>query len=367
MQKLYILKNDAKLSNDKFGYKIGSSYDVSKRVKQLQSDSYDKLVLINEYPYVNCNSLEFYIHGCLKKNNRHGEWFELTSEELDIAQQAIVEFISINDNPDDNTDSSEEIEHVKTKETIENLIAENQKLEKQIIEKDREFEKQITEKKHRIELLEMQTRLLTDYKNDIKVVRESKIGSTSYITAKFTPPPVQTYKLDEYSNVMKTLNIIDTSPKFMTQIVRNFDKKSLGVFLGNILVKLYKKLNVKNQSVFNTDVSRLSYIIREKDATDKISWVRDKNGVLVCKYIIQPYLEYIDGVLDSAIVKLNALNTKLSPKKNTESFADKITTNNNTIESYTNIKQDIESKILEREINKHMASLFYFNHNDMDN
>ncbi len=216
--------------------------------------------------------------------------------------------------------------------------------------------------------LETQIKLLTDHKNDIKtsadmvanvagnVAGNVAVSTLNYITSNYTPPAIQTYKLNEYHNVMKTLDIIDADddPKFVKNIVYHFSKNLLAKFLGDIIVKLYKKDDIKEQSMFNSDVSRLSYIIREKNGK-KYSWTQDKTGILVGEYVIQPYLDYIVDLLKKAMVKLNEINTGIKMS------VDKICKNNDTIKCYLEIKHSIDNKVLEREINKYIAPFFYFN------
>jgi hypothetical protein len=69
-----------------------------------------------------------------------------------------------------------------------------------------------------------------------------------------------------------------------------YDKeKKLIPYLGDIIIKYYKKENPKDQSIWNSDTTRLNYLIRELIDTE-LTWTCDKAGLKVNEFIIIPLL-----------------------------------------------------------------------------
>jgi hypothetical protein len=64
-------------------------------------------------------------------------------------------------------------------------------------------------------------------------------------------------------------------------------------YLGDLLISIYKKDDPKEQSVWNSDCARLSYIIRIIIGS-KESWIMDKKGIKLKEFIINPLLEYVE-------------------------------------------------------------------------
>jgi hypothetical protein len=72
----------------------------------------------------------------------------------------------------------------------------------------------------------------------------------------------------------------------------HFENDTLDKFIGDIIIKQYIKEDPKVQSVWNTDVSRLAYLVREL-INNKKEWSIDKGGNKVTEYIIKPILDFI--------------------------------------------------------------------------
>ncbi len=89
----------------------------------------------------------------------------------------------------------------------------------------------------------------------------------------------------------KTMTLIEV-------IVMYHNNNQLVSFIGDYIIKTYKKENPKDQSLWTTDMARLTYIISEI-CKDRNIWIYDKKGVKVKKIIIEPVLQYIkDQLLD---------------------------------------------------------------------
>ena len=85
--------------------------------------------------------------------------------------------------------------------------------------------------------------------------------------------------------------------QFMDIIINKFDKDLLERYLGDIIIKCYKKDDPKKQSLWSSDTSRLTYVVRELMNNKKIDWAVDKKGIKTKTYIINPLLDYIDDLM----------------------------------------------------------------------
>ena len=71
-------------------------------------------------------------------------------------------------------------------------------------------------------------------------------------------------------------------------------KKTLHKFIGDFIVTVYKEEDIKLQSVWVSDSSRLTYIVRQL-LNDEPKWVVDKTGRILLATVIKPFLEHLRG------------------------------------------------------------------------
>ena len=69
-------------------------------------------------------------------------------------------------------------------------------------------------------------------------------------------------------------------------------KKTLHKFIGDFIVTVYKEEDVKLQSVWVSDSSRLTYFVRQL-LNDEPRWVVDKTGRILLTTVIQPFLAHL--------------------------------------------------------------------------
>lgn len=87
-------------------------------------------------------------------------------------------------------------------------------------------------------------------------------------------------------------------------IIHNFESNTLDKFLGDMIIKVYKKKNPKHQSMWTTDTSRLSFIVRQLiGTTGKNEWVNDKSGIKINQLIVIPILERVKIAMVNYIEK----------------------------------------------------------------
>jgi hypothetical protein len=81
-------------------------------------------------------------------------------------------------------------------------------------------------------------------------------------------------------------------------MIYHYDKELFDYFIGEIIKSEYKKDNPKIQQFWATDVSRLSFVVRQAlESSDKI-WLTDKKGIMLKKYIITPILIEVKLMVD---------------------------------------------------------------------
>ncbi len=79
--------------------------------------------------------------------------------------------------------------------------------------------------------------------------------------------------------------------------------------IAEFIVKDYCKEDKTKQSVWNSDSSRLNYIVRECIQKEKI-WIMDKNGQSLLKKVIKPIIEYIKPDLEEATKRILSFSSK---------------------------------------------------------
>lgn len=114
-----------------------------------------------------------------------------------------------------------------------------------------------------------------------------------------------TYSIQNYNDApsIKAINIdlietFDGDDKKITEdILSAYKHKTLNKYLGEMILKLYKKEDPKHQSIWNTDNTRLTYLIKELLNNKSSNWVVDRKGIKTIEYLIDPVLEHIKKLL----------------------------------------------------------------------
>jgi len=90
------------------------------------------------------------------------------------------------------------------------------------------------------------------------------------------------------------------SEEFIGNIIYHFNRNSLDRFFGDFILKHYKKKDLSKQSLYNTDVSRLNFLIKTLIENESI-WRKDWKGINTQKIIIKPMLNYTDKLITKYI------------------------------------------------------------------
>ena len=125
------------------------------------------------------------------------------------------------------------------------------------------------------------------------LVKKSVSALTFAVNNYDNAPAIQTISFDDIPSLK------NTDKKNVEDILSAYKHKTLGSYLGNFIVQFYKKDDPKSQSIWNTDDSRLTYLIKELLNNKSSNWIVDKKGVKTTSYIIDPLLIRIKNLLIS--------------------------------------------------------------------
>jgi hypothetical protein len=156
------------------------------------------------------------------------------------------------------------------------------------------------------EELEHYKRELDYYKNMLNVTSgmvQQSFSTLTYIVNNYDKAPVlkkiniddiKLIKNNNESNNSNDNNSNDNN-KLISEIFHAYKHGEIGMFIGDLIVKIYKKKNPSNQSIWNTDSSRLTYLIKKiiYDDSNKSKWMVDKKGVETMEYLITPIIDKI--------------------------------------------------------------------------
>lgn len=142
-----------------------------------------------------------------------------------------------------------------------------------------------------------------------------------------------------------------------TTLFSKHQEKKLASYLGDKIVGVYKIDDPNKQSLWNSDASRLNYVIRELLRNNQIIWRVDKGGIKTSKYVIEPMLNYIKQLLNDYCIK----NQPLKHFDKSPTFLEKMCVK---LKSAEGIINNINNNILSKDILRYIAPQFSIGTND---
>jgi len=179
------------------------------------------------------------------------------------------------------------------------------------------------------------------------ILLQKSISTINFVSSKYdTAPKIEVLK----GNTIKLLE--NNHNKLIELIMYNHNHKKLNKFIGNYIITAYKKENPEKQSLWNTDSSRLTFVIKELITNKSSKWKVDKKGVKTKKYLINPTLEYIKKMLENENISL-IKKMEDTDRNNLEEIIEKV-------RIIADINKNIKDGILSNEILKFISPHFYF-------
>ena len=134
-------------------------------------------------------------------------------------------------------------------------------------------------------------------------------------------------------------------------MISQYRNGKLHEYLGNVLIALYKENEPMQQSIWTTDVARLTYLITSEINTSRV-WVTDKKGIHAKDTIIMPLL---------SIVKKEAQKymKTLKGKELTQYILDDKTTLADIIKTIGDMRKRSSSELADK-INNYIAGYLHF-------
>jgi hypothetical protein len=109
-------------------------------------------------------------------------------------------------------------------------------------------------------------------------------------------PSIDYIKEDEFKEEFEeeyNFKIDDKDNKLFMRIFSDYKKRKLIGSLCNVIVRIIKKEDQKQQSVFNIDAARGNYATKIQDI-----WHNDKKGLQLKKYTIDVVTKYMINIMD---------------------------------------------------------------------
>ena len=166
------------------------------------------------------------------------------------------------------------------------------------------------------EIVKILTNELESYKslvNGAGGIVEQTMSVISYLTKNYNnaPPLV---KFENCAKIKDKDNVND----YIENLCYYHKNDLLIQHISQCIIAEYKTKDPSKQSLWSSDTSRITYIIKEliKDNTD--NWLFDKKGIKVCNYIINPLLTYIREELSSYIRNIDINDRNVDLEKQTE-------------------------------------------------
>lgn len=207
------------------------------------------------------------------------------------------------------------------------------------------------DKNTKIMELEIENKCLKNQIEQFKSLAENnKFGSTTYnisIKNQIIKDHSDAPRLEYIKLLFKYLK--DNEQDLIDVLVYQYDNKSLNKYLGNFLIKYYVKKDPNEQSIWNSDINRLTFIVKEQ------YWDYDYKAVKTKICIIDPLLTKIKKFINKYTIK----------------FIDEIKSDDfivkesllNKFNSLAQIRYDINHGTLADRIVKYMAPYFSFDRN----
>lgn len=251
--------------------------------------------------------------------------------------------------------------------------------EKEVLRKELEIARLATQlalKDKDIEVLE--TKLVYESKEKEKALQDTKeakdfiksgrLGDTYHLSVKnfvlqHYPDAPALQCLKDYDDSLEDYKMIHNEECHLLDVlVYHNEKGRLHKYLGDFLKANYKKSDPTKQSIWNSDASRLTYIIKELFDNQDSDWYYDKSGIKTKEKIVKPLLDHLKKMVINHIRNLKVELDELDELDEQEELGDiekadyghKYDEMDKMVQLQTKIDGDLADQII-----KYIAPMFY--------
>ena len=292
------------------------------------------------------DSLTRHQRHCSEKDNKHKlleKQFEKYKQEKDLEIKNKEEAIKLK--------TEVEILREKLKSTEENYK-----------EKIKSIEEQKEQFKEHIQTLKNENKFQKQIIESAGGMIKKSMNTMSYLLLNYNTAP-QLQSLPDYSIITKDTETL------IKNLIHYHKNGTFEKYIGDFIIKQYKKEDPKLQSLWSSDIERLNYFVRElinskennetinskedMDKNYKLNWTIDKKGIKVKKSIIEPLLDYIKTIGDKYLQEKNLTINDLDTYGAKKLVCD--------MQEIGNMNSGIKNKSVYENINKYIAPHFYLN------
>ena len=213
-----------------------------------------------------------------------------------------------------------------------------------------DYIKLLDQKDETISILKSEVTHLKSIVNNTGSIIKTSVSTMAYVIKNYDNAPALE-SIKDYS----AIHYEQDNNEFVENLVYEYNNNKLHVYISDFIIKTYKKADPAKQSLWNSDTSRLTYLIREIITNNKVDWRVDKKGIKTTKFIIEPILEYIDQQVRN-YVESYKVDHRISAKEAERQMM--------KLKSGMEIIKSIETKVLSEEILKYITPHFYLIKND---
>lgn len=225
-----------------------------------------------------------------------------------------------------------------------NEAEKNEKDEKiKYLENSNEYLKLLVEKVGNVATTAVKT-IKNMEKTNLVAMKTAKtsISALNYVITNYTNAPVL-----EPMPHYKAINDYSGDSNIAIGIISLYENCKLTRFLCDMIVNNYKKSNPEEQSVWNTDNSRWTYIIRTIVGNSN-GWIADKKGIKLRDVVINPLLSHIEKEL------WNFVQNQCDDNDSKESPTEKL----HKLHLCMKVLEDIRNSVLAEDLVKELGQYF---------
>src|SRR3989304_5311899 len=120
---------------------------------------------------------------------------------------------------------------------------------------------------------------------------KKSISALSYVMKNYKDAPVL-QRLEPFGIIS---NGYKSADKFADEMIETYKRNKLEKYIGDKIISYYKKDKTIDQSLWTTDISRCTYLIKSADNQNK--WIIDKKGVNTINIIIDPIYQHLRKII----------------------------------------------------------------------